>query len=183
MDFVFNNSLLIIRILVVIGLLEIIMSGLWWRGYFIFGLPLYKNTVKTDFDKIRLLSAQELEEALPELAWRPPLLVRQIGPAKFAFREKLLFLGFSYAPVMHGVMRYDQNNKELVISGLANWYALLFSIFFISLTVAFMSESKELMFLILPVGLLLLVGNGYLTQRRRFNQVVEAVQSKLTNNW
>lgn len=182
MDFVFNNSLLIIRTLVVIGILEIITSGLWWRLYFIFGLPLYKRTIRTDFDKLPLISAQEIEDALPELAWRPPLLVRQIGPTNFAFREKFLFLGFSYVPVMHGIMRYDQDNKELIISGLANWYALLFSLLFISLTVAFMFESKELMFLILPLGLLLIEGNGYLTQRRRFNQFVETVQNKLSSN-
>ncbi len=182
MDFIFNNFLLIIRTLVAIGLLEIIISALWWRIYFDFGLPIYKRTLKITNDKIRLLSAQELENELPELAWRPPLLVRQIGEMKFAFREKFLFFGFSYAPVMHGVMHYDQDKRELIIAGLANWYALLFSIFFISLAVSFMFESKELMFLILPVGLLLIEGNGYLTQRRRFNQVVETVQNKLTNN-
>lgn len=182
MDIVVNNSLIIIRTLVVIGLLEIVTSGLWWRMYFFFGLPLYRRTIKTDIDKMQLLSAQEIEDALPELAWRPQLLVRQIAPTKFAFREKFLFLGFSYVPVMHGIMRYDQDNKELVISGLANWYALFFSIFFISLTIAFMFESKELMFLILPIGLLLIEGNGYLTQRRRFNQFVEMVQNRLRNN-
>lgn len=180
MDVVFNNFSQIIRILVVIGLLEIIISALWWRIYFIFGLPLYRRTIKVAVQKIQILSVQELEEALPELAWRPPLIVRQIGAMKFAFREKLLFLGFSYVPVMHCCMNYDSNKKELVISGLANWYALLFSIFFISLTIAFMAESKELMFLILPVALLLIEGTGYLTQRRRFNQFVDNVQNTLS---
>jgi hypothetical protein len=182
MHSVFDNFDLIIRTLVVIALLEIVASALWSHIYFTFGLPLYKRTLKLTNEKVRLPSAQELEDELPELAWRPPLLVRQIGEMKYAFREKLLFLGFSYTPVMHGVMHYDQDKKELIISGLANWYALFFSIFFVSLTVAFMSESKELMFLILPVGLLIIEGNGYLTQRRRFNQIVETIQGNLANN-
>ncbi len=177
MDIVFNNSLLIIRTLVAIALLEIVASALWLRLYFVFGLPIYKRTLKITVEKVRLPSSQELEDELPELAWRPPLLIREIEEMNFAFREKLFFFGFSYVPVMHGVMRYDQDKKELIISGFANWYALLFSIFFISLAVAFMYESKQLMFLILPIGLLLIEGNGYLTQRRRFNQVVESAQS------
>ena len=177
-----NYFLPTIRILVLIGLLELIMSAVWLRFYFIIGIPLFRRTIKVTSEKMLVLSAQELENDLPELAWRPPLLVRNIDTMKFAFREKLLFLGFSYVPVMHGCMNYDPNKEELVISGFANWYALLFSIFFLSLTVAFMFESKELMFIILPIGLLLIEGNGYLTQRRRFNQVVETVQVRLSKD-
>jgi hypothetical protein len=182
MEAISNYFLPIIGILVLIGILEIIMSAVWLRFYFIIGIPLFRRTIKVTSEKILILSAQELEDDLPELAWRPPLLVRNIDTMKFAFREKLLFLGFSYVPVMHGCMNYDSNKEELVISGFDNWYALLFSIFFIFLTVAFMFESKELMFLILPIGLLLIEGNGYLTQRRRFSQVVETLQFILTRD-
>jgi len=176
MDILFNNFQYIIQVLVVIGILEIIASALWWRFYFIFGLPIYTRRIKITTDKIQSLSAQALEDALPEVAWRPPLLVRQIGSMNFAFREKMLFIGFSYVPVMHGYMNYDPNKKEVIISGLANWYALSFAIFFILLSIAFMSESKELMFLILPASLFLIMGNGYLSQRRRFSQFIETVQ-------
>lgn len=182
MEAISNYFLPIIRILVLIGILEIIMSAVWFRLYFITGIPVFRRAIKVPPEKMLILSAQELEEDIPGLAWRPPLLVRNIDTMKFAFREKLLFFGFYYMPVMRGIMHYDPNKEEIVISGFANWYALIFPIFSITLTASFLLESKKLLFLIMSAGLLLVEGDGYLTQRRRFIRVVETVEATVNKD-
>ncbi len=114
--------------------------------------------------------------------WPRQLFVRKIGEATFAIREKIWFVGFSYVPIMHGCMKYDPSKKELVISGFANWYILVFSAFFFFLIFAFMYESKELLFLILLAGVLLMDVHAYLTQRRRFKEVLESAQNLLSKS-
>jgi hypothetical protein len=167
---------------VLIGIVEILSSIFWWHFYFSFGIPIFKRTLKVTAQEMKLPGADDLEEyAMSDNPRHAPILVRQVSETSFGFRETLLhFRLFRYVPVMHGNILFDKTNNKIEIRGYINWYILAFACLFLSFTLSAAIESKDFVFLAMSIGLLAIMGNGYLTQQKRSTQLTEIIQKLLT---
>ena len=112
-------------ILIAVALIETILSSIFARPYFRFGLPLFVRTLPA---RERTISQSEsaLNERFGKGMW-PAIVFKRFSPTEIAFREKVFhFSWFSYTPVMHGFVRLVPEEATVRVYGMANWFAVLF---------------------------------------------------------
>ena len=154
-------------------IIEIILSVSWVPGYFSSGIAIYVRKIKIAPGEGRLPTAKELESALSTLKGAP-LLVREIGKDRFAFREKLFYCGAGgYSPVMRGYLVVRPEKNELEVRGYLNWYLFFFSICLLFFLVTTPTKPAAL---IITCCFLVLVSYIYLIQKKRFMEVDDMVR-------
>ncbi len=148
-----------------VALIEMFLSGTFNRFYFTVGLTLFRHEVRTFSAAAPIPTAEELERRLNESVL-PSLVFRLLGPAQYAFRERAWsgFFRVGYTPVMHGLLAFDRTNSRVRVLGLANWFVLAFTTFFVY--VAYSLGTPWI-----PVFLVALLGAIYVIQARRFREV------------
>jgi hypothetical protein len=112
-----------IIILVIVILTELLMSGGWLPFYFRAGIPLFRRSFR--FFEQPAISADNLAAAFTG-GFLEPIIFHSISPQEIGFREKFwgLRLSFSYTAIMHGLIRIDNSQHEVSVTGYANWYIL-----------------------------------------------------------
>ncbi len=162
----------LIVILVVTAIAETIMNSRWMPFYFLKGIPLFKKSVS--FAEPPYLSPDNLTTQFSQ-GIVTPILFYPLGKDLIAFRESLLsFRLFHYTPVMHGLIRVDHEQRQTVVTGYANWFALLFAITFPAGFISNSPEKSESGFIFL--FLLILFGTLYVIQYVRFTKIIEAIK-------
>lgn len=155
----------LIPFIILIGIIEMIVSGSWQALYFKIGVPIYKKSLLlTNPPK---LSSEELSERFKAGIFNP-ILFKQLSPHELIFRESFFsFRLMNYTPVMHGSIQYKDG--ELKITGMANWFALAFLLSFIITGSDFGHDLEySLLFMVFPIGIFALL---YFIQMKRFNKI------------
>jgi len=172
-DIVTTCFLALMGICVAIGIAETILSVTWCRFYFSIGIPLYKRTIRVKTREMKLPSADDIEEhAISNNPRHPPILVRQIDSSAFGFRETMIYFQ-PYMSVMHGYIFFNKISNEIELKGNSSWYLLVFTCFFVSFTLLGVFETKDFIYLALPIGLLAIIGHGHLIQKKRYDELAE----------
>jgi hypothetical protein len=112
--------------LLLLLIVESILSIAWQPLYFRIGIPAFSK-------KARLTSPPLLAEDLLNAQFDdknlPPLRFKQLSNNEIAFRPAVFsFRLIAYTPVLHGLIRYDENSRELRVLGLLNWFPILFTV-------------------------------------------------------
>ena len=154
-------------ILIVIVVIEMIVSGTWQSFYFTMGIPIYKKTATLTS---QTKPSPEDLNGLFSQSMAAPILFKQISDNQVAFREALFsFRIMNYTPVMHGLIQYSPGEVQVI--GLANWFAPVFIISFIAISISFMGPSGSgLLFVAFPIALFAAL---YLIQYKRFKKVYD----------
>jgi hypothetical protein len=157
-------------------LLEFVMSGTWWAGYFRYGLPLFVKTVGTV--EVDHISAEWLTEhyAHSSLA---PLLFKRLSNSEIAFRESMMPRLMHYTPLMHGIIRFDSASRRTVVVGYANWTVMVLFVIFIAAD--FSKSVDKGVNWSLAIFLLGLYVALYVIQFRRFRRVAKLITERC--NW
>ncbi len=154
-------------LIIAVTLSEFIISAFWAGAYFRFGVPVYRRTI--NIKKLRTGLADELERNQRPGAARP-FIFRAISLKEIAFREKMYGLYWlDYLPVMRGLIHVDKNGRNVQLTGIINWYALLLPVFMFLL----IRSSNELIFVAAIMALLFVI---YLFQRHRFDKICELLE-------
>jgi len=160
--------------LLAVVLVETFLSGMWTPVYFSKGISIYHRNITISPGIQRIPTAELIEAILPDSGWHAPILVRQIGENQFAFREKMIHFGMAYTPLMHGYIKCDPYSGQIEIRGNANWFPVCFFIYFLMFFLTMPLDASDFIFPLFLFGLLWFI---YVTQKKRFRQVVEAVQT------
>jgi hypothetical protein len=122
-------------LMIITVIAELIISGRWVPFYFRTGIPLFRKSFH--YNGQPAFSPESLSGAFTG-GIAVPLIFHSIGPNEIAFREKFFSLHlFSYTPVMHGVIRVSDEQRQISVTGYANWSPLVFSAIFIYMDVSF----------------------------------------------
>jgi hypothetical protein len=151
---------------------EIFLSGRWTPVYYSKGISIYHRNITVSAGIQKIPKAELIEASLPDSGWHAPILVRQIGENQFAFREKMIHFGMGYTPLMHGYIKYDPYLGHIEIRGIANWFPVCFSFYFLMFFLAMPLDTSDIIFPLFLLGLIWLI---YVKQKKRFRQVEEAV--------
>lgn len=149
--------------------IEFLLSRAFNKFYFEFGLPLFATSAKVGKDFKLPVTAGEIEHAVSG-ASSPDFAFAELDDSRFAFREVLFGVGlFSYTPVMHGVLSYDAQARQINVKGRANWFPIFFiGLFFYSLDIG----GADAWFA-LPLAAVL--GFIYVIQAVRFSRIASTV--------
>lgn len=126
---------LLVPVIFVIAIVEMILSGTWCRLYFSYGVPVFSYEPDSRNPLAKTLDSEILEKSLP-VGKYVPIKLRQFSSQLFGFREAA-WSGFGkmpYTPVMHGKL-VMQDNGQVRVVGLANWFTVAFSIVFVGLPI------------------------------------------------
>jgi len=145
---------------------EIVMSAMWKRAYFAFGVPVFVRRA----EKCRRLDDIPLEEVRRKSATAaaPPLAFKRLDPELIAFREGGIG-AMHYAPIMRGTIRPDGAQPCVKVVAYLNWSVLVLAI----VLIAFLGRNVVL---IAPyfLGALALL---YFIQAVRFNRVAKHIDA------
>lgn len=180
MDFMkLNDSTFIIIGIAMMGLLilEAALAGTWNRFYFTFGVPLFIKRVPVNLFSFPPLDYARLEAEFSASWSSKSLVFKEYETGLIAFREKLLEMrwGKSSSEVMHGVLILDQNNQQVEVRGLANWWFIALTALFVFVSIGLGSNG-----LLLAGFYVVIMGVVYYLQARRFSKVAEAVAAQVT---
>jgi hypothetical protein len=111
-----------IIILVIVIIAELLMSGAWFPFYFRTGIPLFRRSFR--FFEQPAIFADNLAAAFA--GFLEPIIFHSISLHEIGFREKFLGLrlSFSFTAIMHGLIRIDNSQHEVSVTGYANWYIM-----------------------------------------------------------
>ena len=154
---------------VVVGVFitELVLSVLWTPFYFKTGIPLFHKSFRfDDANDAPGISDTELSHAIKRI-FTSPVLFHSLSTNEIAFRESWFGLRLVYyPPMMHGLIRVDDLNKQVSVTGYIYWWYLCFVV----LVVVYGSSS--LIWLVV-----LITAMTYLIQfflfRKIFNYLVE----------
>src|SRR5262245_34543204 len=112
------------------AIIEALLSATWNRAYFSIGFPLFFTEVPVAQAPLPTPTAANLEHHAKGDSFTPLAFHRGTGNTLF-FRERLLdfALRIHYTPVMHGKIVFDHQRAIVAVTGLANWFPLLFLAF------------------------------------------------------
>lgn len=160
--------------ILVVLIVEIFLSGAWIPFYFRNGLPLFQRRVQMAQAFTRLPSPEEIEGSLKR-GYMPSLVVHSLDSHTYAFREKLFELNLvGYTPIMHGLLSFNPERAEVVVTGFANW-----SVLALCFTAAFVFvEWPDILFLWFPVAI---VASIYVVQSRRYAAVGDIAAKRCTS--
>lgn len=160
--------------ILVVLVVELFLSGAWIPFYFRNGLLLFYRRVQVAQAFTHLPSPEEIEGSLKR-GYMPSLVVHRLDSRTYAFREKLFELNLvGYTPIMHGLLSFNSERAEVVVTGFANWsvLALCFAAVF------FFTEWPDILFLWFPV---VIVASIYLVQSRRYAAVGDIAAKQCTS--
>ena len=175
----FVLELLPILFVFAVGILELILSGTWTRFYFRTGIAVFRYRVPSRSAQRGLMAPAMLQSALPRGNY-VPLKVHKFDSCFYGFREAAWggFGSMSYTPIMHGKLELSAENG-VCVTGLANWFTVVFSIVFVSLPIKW-SHGDPLAFAF-PLFLAGLLGWIYAIQRKRFRELADAAAKHEAN--
>ena len=167
---------LFIPVTFVVAIVEMILSGTWSRLYFSYGVPVFSYEPDSKKPSAKTLDSEILENSL-QVGKYVPIKLRQFSSQLFGFREAAGggFGKLSYTPVMHGKLLI-QDNGQIRVVGLVNWFTVTFSILFVGVPIQW-GQGHPITF-IFPVFLFGLLGWIYITQRKRFIELAEAAAAQ-----
>jgi hypothetical protein len=148
---------------------ELLLSWSFNKFYFTFGIPLFRREITCAAGETTPLSAEQLELRMPSTVYYP-LSFRQLDEARFGFRERFWsgsFFKLHYTPLMHGLLAFDHNTKQVRVTGFANLSVIAFVAFFV---VTFSKLDDLVLFGVFLVGLLAVL---YSIQASRFGKVAQ----------
>ena len=151
---------------------EILLSGTFFKPYFMVGLPIFWRETGCDGNMDPPLEFQ-LEDAIPTSSFAP-LVFRKLDDERYGFRESAGFGGLfklNYTPLMHGLLTFDSERKRVRVIGLANWYPIVLVAWGISVN----HDPWDPVFVL---GGIAVVAVLYFIQARRFREVGEIAATK-----
>lgn len=148
-------------------LVESILSCRWKRFYFEYGLPLFEKNIYLNESCLEVsIFVEKMNYKFKSSGYSPSLYFKEMDENTTAFREKMFELSlFTYTPLMHGKISLSQNNKNIKITGLSNWFPLAFLFLWYSSLLPNISIQKDLIFLLAPI---LIFGVIYIIQRNKY---------------
>jgi hypothetical protein len=151
-------------VLISVSLLELVLSGLWAKPYFQFGIPIYNKKI-TYSNKFKS-TASDLD--CIDIS---KIIFKDISTDIIGFREKFFeFSFFHYTPLMHGKIWKNYDNQEVQIIGFLNYYPLAFFAFaFLVLADTPINNTFAMIF---PIFAVILVAILYLIQKSKFDKIV-----------
>jgi hypothetical protein len=171
--------MMVLLILTVIA--EIILSGRWTKFYFLNGLTLFKKSFTFTGDPH--LSAEELSMHYSQ-GISMPIVFHELYQDAIGFREKMFsfqFWLFRYTPIMHGLIRIDRSQREISVTGFANWSSTVFVIVFFLSIFPRMSPGNELIGFFIEscfaISCIL-----YAIQFYRFTKIFELIKERALQN-
>lgn len=179
-----GNHLVIFFSLFGLAIIDWVMLGNWVRGYYQFGVPVYKKDFTYTRDQSNNNLLNFLDNHNKNLS--PPFAFHIFDTDTVAFREqyKMRFSSWggkqrSYTPMMHGIIRFDRISRKVTVTGIANWLSLLFIPAFIYFAV-FMTGTHDgnfmyfkLIFVIAPFAVLFFI---YRMQKEVYDKIVESLK-------
>ena len=114
----------IVITLIIALLADLFFRLAWNKIYFTVGLPIFvlRIPVVTRYKGIpfQYLFEEEFRNNSP---WRS-FLFSKIEDRKIGFREQFLEIRYSYVPLMHGLLIFENDKKQVVVKGFANWFTI-----------------------------------------------------------
>jgi len=107
-------------------LVEVLAARAWVRGYYRFGLPVFRVRV----EGVRLEA--DVENRLAAVANRNASVIvfQRLSDSEIAFREKgNANVAFRYMPVLHGLIRYVPEEGATYVIGWINAFAVVATAF------------------------------------------------------
>lgn len=170
--------------LIVVVALEMAASVFWVPAYFRFGVPIFRDRTASFNPGAPIPTSAALEDAINGKRYTD-LVFRPLDEETFAFRESARPLfgqpgRFSYTPVMHGKIVFDRQQAAVVVTGLANWFPIFFSVTVIAVLVSWGHRVAA----VLPMGLLVvgMFGWIYWIQKKRYRAVGRIAASLWSGN-
>jgi hypothetical protein len=178
-----NIILPIFYSLFAIAIIELLLSCLWSKFYFSYGIPILNSNISIqncpNIDTIKSIIEYKFETDKSLKKFK----CKKLDDTRIAFREKYFdfsILGLRYTPVMHGVLFINKVTMQIIIRGLINWSSLIFIIFWYFIVIIFnfpvmQDENKWLFLLLFGIAPLILFGGIYLIQRSKYKKIIEFV--------
>jgi hypothetical protein len=181
MDPILTYALIAILIALIV---EAIASAMWLRIYYQHGLPIFRRSypgiTPKELDVLVATASAELDKG-----WLSPIVFEMFHPIEWAFREKLIDSSdiklFNYPPIMRGLIRLDEGQNTLIVTGYLNWYILSFPLFLsiFSFNVDCLVPCKwSGMYLLIPPFLLIMLGL-YFLQATRYNRIGQILSKQI----
>ncbi len=151
---------------------DIVLRPSWNNVYFTFGIPIFVMRIPVS-EKYKGSPHQYLLEEEFQSNWiAPPITFKANDPHSFFFREKYfqIPLRMMYLPIMHGVLIFDHEKKQVVVKGIANWFPL-WLILYIVLDWLNLSELLPFQIVNSTTIIILLLGIFYTIQYFLFSKV------------
>jgi hypothetical protein len=166
--------------LVIASLLADAFCSLTWnKMYFTSGLRLFVKRISVFRWHTNIPDRSRLE-IMFHSDWLPSFSFKEINELSYGFHEtKFQFRFIGYAPLMHGLLTFDTDDGQVVVTGFANWYPLAFSLIWWGVLISFVTanwsiEGRSFYLLILlgaTLFFILLMGLLYWIQSSRFSKV------------
>lgn len=115
-----------------IGVIETILSARWNKKYFTLGVPIFVFRVPVNNHHSNIPSPALLESNFKSsgIIRNTSLLFQEIDLNTIGFRETLLQFGRNYS-IMHGLLIFDTQNRQVMVKGFLDWTILYFSLLWI----------------------------------------------------
>ncbi|WP_313445327.1 hypothetical protein [Stenotrophomonas indicatrix] len=162
--------------LIALLLIELLLLALWAPFFFRTGIALFNQRIAATPAELAHLSLAGLEHDLPPDTWLC-LVFRALPDGSIAFRESFVpSVGRRYFPLMRGRVMIDARHREVRVIGLCSWFALGLTLMLVPVILVRPAAWPMLVALVLFYI-------GYLIQRRRYVEVVEAVRARLRSEF
>ncbi len=162
---------------------DIFLRTFWNKAYFTFGIPIFVMRVPVSKKYEGIPHQYLFEEEFQSGLFMPALTFKPNDFRSFFFREE--FFGtpirLRYLAVMHGLIIFEHDKKQIVVKGIANWFTLWL---IISLVPELLKISNffELHVTAPIVFIILLSGIFYSIQGYRFSKVCKFAAELCSNN-
>ena len=172
-------------------LADLVFEVTWNKTYFTYGLTIFVmripgNQWHTNIPSQALLETKFHSDVISSLVFK------EIGAYSYGFREKIFQFKWIRTPnLMHGLLTFDTNNNQVIVTGFANWFTLAFSLVWLglplsSLVILILSREPPGSPLI-PLGVIgffiVLMGIMYLFQASRFSKVASFAAESWTRRY
>jgi len=109
------------------------LRAFWNKAYFTFGIPIFVMRISVN-KKYEGVPHQYLLEKEFQSDWfMPALTFKANDSCTFFFREE--FLGtpikLRYLALMHGLIIFEHDKKQVIVKGIANWFLLWIILYFV----------------------------------------------------
>jgi hypothetical protein len=118
-----------------IACIETVLYAGWATWYYTCGFPVFRRTFRLKRDLPLPILGSQLESIIPSSQYLT-LLVRQMRPNTFAFREKLFDLtALQYPPLMRCLLKIDPIERCATVTGFINIFPVILTLGFIMVPV------------------------------------------------
>ena len=154
--------------LMAVFVLDLVLSTLWFRPYYRWGIPIFRRTRSLESSAQELPSVGDLTTRFGNRFWSP-IVFRRIAPNTYAFRHRVWG---GYTPVMYGVLTLDTASSVLTCVGKPTGFILAFTVATVLIPV-FMGMYP---FSVVVVGVILGV---YYLETKRFERILDGVYESM----